>query len=114
MRDRQHAKLTPVTKVRPERVRAMKEHQASLHADVAPNSRPVIEPWGLDETDAAKFLRLSTRTLQRMRLQGGSPPYSLVGRKRILFPIEGLRAWLTSRIVGSTSEATARRHEGTL
>ena len=114
MRDRQHAKLTAVKKVEPQRAQEFKEHRAALCAGPAQGVHQGPEPWGLDETDAAKFLGLSPRTLQRMRLEGTSPPYSLVGKKRVRFPLDGLRAWLNARVVHSTSEATVRRQAGTL
>ena len=61
----------------------------------------------LDEREAAAFLRLSSRTLQRMRLDGGGPAYVQLGERRIAYRIASLRDWLANRESRSTSQGAA-------
>jgi excisionase family DNA binding protein len=56
----------------------------------------------LDQREAAKLLRLSERTLERLRLQGGGPLYIKCGRS-VRYRETDLEAWIASRIVSSTS-----------
>ena len=57
----------------------------------------------LTQSDAAKLLRLSERTLERLRLQGGGPPYIKCGRS-VRYRETDLEAWIAQRIVSSTSD----------
>jgi Helix-turn-helix domain len=57
----------------------------------------------LNQRDAAAVLRLSERTLERLRLTGGGPVYVKAGR-RVLYREPDLQAWIASRVRGSTSE----------
>jgi excisionase family DNA binding protein len=56
----------------------------------------------LTQSDAAKLLRLSERTLERLRLTGGGPLYVKAGRS-VRYRETDLEAWIAQRIVGSTS-----------
>jgi len=58
----------------------------------------------LNQSEAASFLRLSERTLERLRCTGGGPKFCKLGR-RVLYLQSDLDAWVAARIVGSTSEA---------
>jgi excisionase family DNA binding protein len=60
----------------------------------------------LTQSEAADLLRLSERTLERLRLTGGGPKFARMGR-RVRYRLSDLEAWIASRVVGSTSE-TAR------
>jgi hypothetical protein len=53
--------------------------------------------------EAARLLRLSERSLERFRLQGGGPLYVKAGRC-VRYREADLEAWIASRVVGSTSE----------
>jgi predicted DNA-binding transcriptional regulator AlpA len=57
----------------------------------------------LNQSEAAKLLRLSTRTLERFRLTGLGPMYVKCGRS-IRYRTGDLEAWIAQRIVASTSE----------
>ena len=57
---------------------------------------------------AAEFLRLSERSLERLAVEGGGPPFALVGR-RVIYAESDLVAWVRARRVASTSEASAKR-----
>jgi excisionase family DNA binding protein len=61
----------------------------------------------LTQSDAAKLLRLSERTLERLRLQGGGPLYVKAGRS-VRYREADIEAWITARVVNSTSEEMRR------
>jgi predicted DNA-binding transcriptional regulator AlpA len=63
-------------------------------------------PEIMTEKEAAQFLRLSPRTLQRLRLDGGGPPVFQLTERRLAYGLEDLRNWLASRSRASTSAAT--------
>jgi len=58
----------------------------------------------LKPNEAAAFLRLSPRTLDRLRVEGGGPRY-LKLRRSIRYRQADLRSWLDRRSFDSTSEA---------
>jgi len=60
----------------------------------------------LTQTEAAEFLRLSPRTLERHRVAGTGPRFVKAGR-RVLYRHEDLEAWATANTFTSTSETTA-------
>jgi hypothetical protein len=62
----------------------------------------------LTQREAATLLRLSQRTLERLRLTGTGPAFAKVGR-RVFYPQPQLEAWVAGRIVSSTSEASEGR-----
>ncbi|MEQ1718129.1 MAG: helix-turn-helix domain-containing protein, partial [Hyphomicrobium sp.] len=56
---------------------------------------------------AAELLRISRRTLERMRVDGTGPRYLKVGpgkRSRVLYRQSEVLAWLERQTYGSTSE----------
>ena len=57
----------------------------------------------LKPPEAAAFLRLSQRTLERLRLSGDGPRFCKL-RRSIRYRLSDLEAWLSARAVGSTSE----------
>ena len=59
----------------------------------------------LTQSETAKLLRLSERTLERLRLQGGGPLYVKAGRA-VRYRETDLEAWIDARVVASTSEET--------
>jgi len=58
----------------------------------------------LTQREASVALRLSTRTLERLRLNGLGPKYIKTTRK-VLYAQSELESWLNARVVRSTSEA---------
>jgi excisionase family DNA binding protein len=56
----------------------------------------------LTQSDAAKLLRLSERTLERLRLQGGGPLFVKAGRA-VRYRESDLETWIAARVVSSTS-----------
>jgi hypothetical protein len=57
----------------------------------------------LTAREAAVWLRLSLRSLERLRLVGGGPVYVKAGR-RVLYRQADLDTWIASRVRASTSE----------
>ena len=62
-----------------------------------------IRPQFLSNDEAAIFLTLSPRTLEKMRVVGGGPPFSKLGR-RVTYAIDDLEAWAAARRCSSTSD----------
>jgi excisionase family DNA binding protein len=60
----------------------------------------------LTQRDAATLLRLSERTLERLRVSGGGPHFVKTGRL-VRYREADLEAWIAARIVGSTSVPVA-------
>jgi excisionase family DNA binding protein len=58
----------------------------------------------LTQREAAALLRLSERTLERLRITGLGPVFVKAGR-RVLYRESDLEAWVESRVRGSTSES---------
>jgi excisionase family DNA binding protein len=57
----------------------------------------------LNQSEAAKLLRLSTRTMERFRLQGVGPSYVKCGRS-VRYRQSDLETWIAARVVASTSD----------
>ena len=57
----------------------------------------------LTQREAARLLRLSERTLERLRVSGGGPCFVKANRS-VRYREADLEAWIASRVVGSTSE----------
>jgi excisionase family DNA binding protein len=57
----------------------------------------------LTQRDAASLLRLSERTLERLRLQGGGPAFVKAGRA-VRYRETDLEEWVSARVVSSTSQ----------
>ena len=68
----------------------------------------VAQPAGyLTTVEAANFVRLSPRTLERLRVQGTGPLFIKAGRgkrARVLYRIADLQEWLNATVYQSTSE----------
>jgi len=55
------------------------------------------------QREAALVLRLSERTLERLRVSGGGPAFVKAGRS-VRYRQADLEVWIAARVVGSTSE----------
>jgi excisionase family DNA binding protein len=63
----------------------------------------------LTQREAASVLRLSERTLERMRTSGlNAPKFVKMGRV-VRYRVSDLEEWIAARVVGSTSEVEARQ-----
>lgn len=61
----------------------------------------------LTTAEAAGFVRLSPRTLERLRVQGTGPRFVKAGRgkrAKVLYSAEDLKVWLSATTYQSTSE----------
>lgn len=57
--------------------------------------------------EAAKFLKLSPRTLEKFRVTGGGPPFVALGRAR-RYRLEDLERWVSESVARSTAEVNER------
>lgn len=70
------------------------------------SAAPPHKPY-LNSQEAADILRISIRTLERMRVEGTGPRYLKAGagtRSRVLYRLADLDEWLQGRSFHSTSE----------
>ncbi|MDP3753346.1 MAG: helix-turn-helix domain-containing protein [Polaromonas sp.] len=68
-----------------------------------PSAAALGNPEFLTNDEAAAFLRLSPRTLEKQRVLGGGPRYRKFGA-RVLYAIGDLRTWADGRAYGMTSD----------
>ena len=59
----------------------------------------------LTQREAANVLRLSQRTIERLRVSGVGPKFIHCGGRSIRYRQSDLEEWIASRVVQSTSEA---------
>lgn len=71
------------------------------HADDDVAGRVYLSP-----AQAARFLGLSPRTLERFRETGDGPTFTRIGIRRIAYARRDLDEWLSARRYRSTSEAS--------
>jgi hypothetical protein len=71
--------------------------QTTLSAKTTPSARY------LTNTEAAEFLRLSPRTLEKQRVIGGGPRFRKFGR-RVMYALSDLEAWADARSFEMTSD----------
>lgn len=67
------------------------------------DSTPQSAPRYLTNAEAAAWLKLSPRTLEKQRVIGGGPPFRKFGR-RVLYAVDDLEQWAAARIYESTSD----------
>lgn len=65
-------------------------------------------PVYLNNREAAAFLRLSPRTLEKQRVVGGGPKFKKFGR-RVLYDKRDLEEWANKRSFDSTSDFSATK-----
>ena len=68
-----------------------------------PANFPDLPPRYLRTPEAARFVGLSIRTLEKHRIYGTGPRYSKLGG-RVVYRVEDLQAWVESGIKASTSD----------
>lgn len=64
----------------------------------------------LTQRDAARLLRFSERTLERLRLTGNGPRY-VKATRRVLYRECDLEAWVASRLTTSTSSSHVKAEQ---
>jgi len=66
-------------------------------------SFPPVTDRYLTNAEAAAVLRLSPRTLEKLRVNGGGPRFRKFG-SRVIYAREDLDAWASERVCESTSD----------
>ena len=82
-------------------------HAASSTLSRGTVTQPAPPLWFLTTIEVAQMLRISRRTLERMRVDGSGPRYIKVGpgkRSRVLYRQSDVESWLAQFNFGSTSE----------
>ncbi len=78
----------------------------------AATQQPVPPARYLTNDEAAEFLRLSPRTLEKQRVIGGGPRFRKFGR-RVMYAVADLETWADDRSFEATSDPEyAERHSG--
>ena len=75
----------------------------TLPKTAQPSAGASGNPEFLTNDEAAAFLRLSPRTLEKQRVLGGGPRYRKFGT-RVLYAVGDLRTWADGRAYGMTSD----------
>lgn len=65
----------------------------------------------IDEDGLAERYLIPPRTAQRWRMTGGGPPFVRLGKRRILYRVADVEAWLTARTYASRADELARAAE---
>ncbi|SDP37590.1 Helix-turn-helix domain-containing protein [Paracidovorax cattleyae] len=88
----------------------------TLRPEAAPGAAPQAAttaahpPRYLTNDEAATHLRLSPRTLEKLRVIGGGPKFRKFGR-RVMYAVTDLDAWADARSFEATSDPEyAERH----
>ena len=58
----------------------------------------------LNNTETAQILGISPRTLPKWRLRGDGPSFVRVGRRRVLYRLDAIEEYLSTRSRRSTSD----------
>lgn len=74
-------------------------------------SNPFAEPRFLTTVEAAKYLRLSIRTLEKCRYLGGGPRFRKFGRI-VRYTVADLDEWARARSFEMTSDYEPMRQDG--
>ncbi|MOA45317.1 Helix-turn-helix domain protein [compost metagenome] len=83
---------------------------ASAGDPQAPQASPALRY--LTNSEAATFLRLSPRTLEKQRVIGGGPRFHKFGR-RVMYALADLEAWASARSFETTFDPEyLDRHPG--
>ncbi|HCF5866358.1 helix-turn-helix domain-containing protein [Pseudomonas aeruginosa] len=84
----------------------------SVTAPSAAVAAPAQPQRYLTNDEAADYLRLSPRTLEKQRVIGGGPKFRKFGR-RVMYAVADLDAWADARSFDATSDPEyAERHAG--
>jgi hypothetical protein len=85
---------------------------APLRPAAAAAAPPAQPQRYLTNDEAADYLRLSPRTLEKQRVIGGGPKFRKFGR-RVMYAVSDLDAWADARSYEATSDPEyAERHAG--
>ena len=82
---------------------------APLRPAAAPATTPAQPQRYLTNDEAADYLRLSPRTLEKQRVIGGGPRFRKFGR-RVMYAVADLNVWADSRSFEATSDPEYAEH----
>lgn len=74
-----------------------------MWCDAASHNPDTVVPKWLRTRQAAAYLNLSYRTLEKLRSTGGGPPYRKV-TGTVLYRIDELDQWVEAKVFTSTSD----------
>lgn len=77
--------------------------QTAIKVAPIPEASPRSASRYLSNDEAADFLKLSPRTLEKQRVVGGGPKFRKFGR-RVVYAIEDLETWANARSCDTTSD----------
>ena len=86
----------------PATAQSRQHHGVSGDAGAPPQALPSHRLF-LNNDEAAQFLNLSPRTLEKQRVIGGGPRFRKFGR-RVLYALSDLEVWANSRTFETTSD----------
>jgi len=82
---------------------------APLQPSAAVTAMTAHPPRYLTNDEAAAYLRLSPRTLEKQRVIGGGPRFRKFGR-RVMYAVADLDAWAADRSFETTSDPEYAEH----
>ncbi|HEP6426270.1 TPA: helix-turn-helix domain-containing protein [Burkholderia cenocepacia] len=82
---------------------------APLRPAAAAATTPAQPQRYLTNDEAAEYLRLSPRTLEKQRVIGGGPKFRKFGR-RVMYAVADLDAWADQRSFEATSDPEYAEH----
>ncbi|MFC3657349.1 helix-turn-helix domain-containing protein [Xanthomonas hyacinthi] len=82
---------------------------APLRPATAAATTPAQPQRYLTNDEAAEYLRLSPRTLEKQRVIGGGPKFRKFGR-RVMYAVADLDAWADQRSFEATSDPEYAEH----
>ena len=82
---------------------------APLRPAAAPTTTATQPARYLTNDEAAEFLRLSPRTLEKKRVIGGGPRFRKFGR-RVMYAVADLETWADARSFEATSDPEYAEH----
>ena len=77
--------------------------QAAIKPTPVRDASPKPAARYLSNDEAAAFLHLSPRTLEKQRVIGGGPKFRKFGR-RVVYAIDDLESWANARSCDTTSD----------
>lgn len=84
----------------------------TLPAPASPAPQSAHPSALVTEEDAASFLAVSTRSLQRWRVEERGPPFVKLHGRRVHYRLSDLESWVDARRYASTSAVTTGRVAG--
>jgi hypothetical protein len=78
---------------------------------MATSEQPPLEEY-ITERGLKRRYDISPRTAQRWRVSGGGPPWIRLGRRRVIYRIRDIEAWLAARTYCHRADELSRDGQG--